>query len=75
MSNSLADNPNIAPCKSSEDVETIIPESYNWREVYPQCAQAVKNQGNCSAAYAIATTSTVADRICQASNTTISLSA
>ncbi len=75
MSNALSDTPNIPPCKSGEDTETIIPEQYNWREQYPNCAQPVQNQGNCSAAYAVAVTSAVADRICTQSGTPIRLSA
>jgi hypothetical protein len=37
--NSLADSPNIPPCKSREDnaEENIIPEKFDWREQYPEC--------------------------------------
>jgi len=32
----LADNPNIDPCKSNAaEVEVEIPESYDWRQEYP----------------------------------------
>ena len=35
----LSDVPQIDPCKSAEDKEIIIPESYDWREDNPQCLQ------------------------------------
>jgi hypothetical protein len=35
--NSLSDTPNLAPCKSKEDEEMIIPERYDWREQFPDC--------------------------------------
>jgi hypothetical protein len=50
----LSDTSNIAPCKSKEDEEMIIPEKYDWREQYPDCVQQPINQGNCSASYALA---------------------
>lgn len=74
--NSLSDTPNVPPCKSREDTEeTIIPDKYDWRENYPECVQEVFNQGNCSASYALATTSVVADRICQQVKKPVRLSA
>ena len=42
----------------------MIPEQYDWLEVFPICYQQVFNQGNCSATYASGTLSVVADRIC-----------
>ena len=65
--NSLSDTPNVGACKSKEDEETIIPEKYDWREIFPECVQEVKNQGNCSSTYALNALSAVADRICSAS--------
>lgn len=62
--NSLADNPNLGGCKSREDEEQMVPEAYNWNTQYPQCVRPVKNSGNCSASYALATLSAVSDRIC-----------
>ena len=72
--NSLADSSNIGHCKSMEDEEMIVPESFNWTEKYPQCARPVLASGNCSASYAMATLSAVSDRICQANNRTVTLS-
>jgi hypothetical protein len=66
MNNYLADNPNVPQCRtSSEESETAIPESFDWREQFPDCVQEVANQGNCSAAYAMVATSVTEDRICQ----------
>jgi hypothetical protein len=74
--NSLSDTPNVAPCKSREDSdETIIPEKYDWREQFPECVQEPVSQGNCSASYAIASTSATADRICMAVKKPVRLSA
>lgn len=75
MQNSIADSPNISPCKSKEDEEAIVPEKFDWREQYPACVQPVLVQGNCSASYAMSTLSTVADRMCQQSNKPVRLSA
>ena len=76
LGNSLADSPNIAPCKTKDaSPDEILPESFDWRAQFPHCVQTPVSQGNCSASYALATTSMVADRICQQSNTTVTLSA
>jgi len=38
--NSLADSPNVNPCKSrDENPEELLPEKYDWREAYPECVQ------------------------------------
>lgn len=38
--NSLADSPNVSPCKSrDENPEELLPEKYDWREAYPECVQ------------------------------------
>ena len=60
----MADSPNIGNCKSRENEEMILPEAFNWTEKYPQCARPVRNSGNCSSSYAMATLSAVSDRIC-----------
>ena len=52
----------------------IIPEAFNWTEKYPQCARPVRNSGNCSSSYVMATLSAVSDRICQHNNKTVELS-
>ena len=73
--NSLADTPNVPPCKSKDASEdTLLPESYDWRQQYAHCVQPAKNQGNCSSSYAMSALSMVADRICQQSNRTVELS-
>ena len=63
-----------------EEEEIDVPESYDWREAYPNCVQETQsiggpNGGNCSASYAFATLSAVEDRICMGSNVTVRLSA
>ena len=74
--NSLADNPNIAPCKTKDSApDEILTESFDWRQQYPLCEQVVTSQGNCSSSYAVATVSMVADRICQQTNVSVQLSA
>lgn len=55
-----------------------MPDAYDWRDAYPQCVQEVLSIGagrNCSSSYALASLSTVADRICMGSNVTVRLSA
>jgi hypothetical protein len=75
--NSLADSSNVAPCKSKEltSEDMIIPQSFDWRQQFPQCVQEAKSQGNCSASYAVATLSMVQDRICMQTNRTVELAA
>lgn len=45
--------------------DTIVPESYNFREVYPNCARPIITQGNCSSSYSIAAISAINDRWCR----------
>jgi cathepsin B len=45
--------------------DTIVPESYNFREQYPNCARPVLTQGNCSSSYSIASISAITDRWCR----------
>jgi len=45
--------------------DTIVPESYNFREAYPNCARPVLTQGNCSSSYSIASISAITDRWCR----------
>lgn len=54
-----------------------VPDSYDWREKYPQCVQPAYSigKGNCSSSYAFSTLSAVSDRICMGTNKTVSLSA
>jgi hypothetical protein len=62
-----------------EEEEIDLPESFDWREVYPQCVQPVQSIGlagatNCSASYAMATLSAAEDKICMNANSTVKLS-
>ena len=75
----LSDSNQIAPCKSSKSLnpEEVIeeepidlPDSYDWRKEYPECvqpAQSIGAKGSCSASYAFASLSAMADRICMGS--------
>lgn len=47
--------------------DTIVPDTYNFREEYPNCARAIVNQGNCSSSYAIASVGAITDRWCRSS--------
>lgn len=48
--------------------DTIVPETYNFREEYPNCARPIINQGNCSSSYTIATVGAITDRWCRAND-------
>lgn len=50
---------------STGNKDTIVPESYNFREAYPGCARPIYTQGNCSSSYSIAAVSAIADRWCR----------
>ncbi|KAM3147143.1 hypothetical protein pb186bvf_000859 [Paramecium bursaria] len=52
----------ISQCPESND---IIPETYNFREKFPNCVHPVYNQGNCSSSYSIATVTATSDRLCR----------
>jgi len=61
----LSDVPSIDPCKSVENLEIIIPESYDWREENPECVQTPPTiTQKCTAGYVQMTLSAAADRIC-----------
>jgi C1A family cysteine protease len=61
----LSDTQNVLPCKSMQDEEVIIPESYDWREDHPSCVRPVPTAGrNCSSSYVLTALSAVEDRIC-----------
>ncbi|KAJ3662919.1 hypothetical protein Zmor_007234 [Zophobas morio] len=53
-----------------------IPESFDAREAWPQCASVIgdiKDQGGCAAGWAFAAIGTINDRICIHSNATIQM--
>jgi len=39
--NTLSDTPNIDKCASAEDKDLVIPETYDWRQQYPECVRPV----------------------------------
>lgn len=45
--------------------ETAIPETYNFKVEYPDCAREVIAQGNCSSSYSLAAVSSINDRWCR----------
>ena len=57
----LAHKSQLQYCATHEDT-AIFPESYDFRETFKECVQPVWNQGNCSASYAVAAVSAIADR-------------
>lgn len=77
----LSDTNQINTCKTNagmgegqEEMSIDVPESYDWREAYPQCVQKPINMDagtNCSSSYAFATLSATQDRICMGSNSTV----
>ena len=48
--------------------DTIIPDTYNFRTQYPNCARPIYTQGNCSSSYSIAAATAISDRLCKQSN-------
>jgi len=73
----LSDQPNIDPCKSNQAENAVeIPESYDWRQQYPDCVQEpLTIPQNCSASYIYSSLSATEDRICMKSNEKVRLSA
>jgi hypothetical protein len=80
---SLSDSNQIGPCATSQGMEGVpemdieVPETFDWREAYPNCVQEPLSIGashDCSAAYVFATLSAAEDRICMGSNSTVRLS-
>ena len=68
----------MAGQEQQEEMQIDLPDSYDWREAFPQCVQKPVSIGtatNCSSSYAITTLSAVQDRICMGSNNTVQLSA
>jgi len=62
----LSDNPNIEACRSSQNEDLIIPESFDFRDENPECTQDVPQVNrNCSASYIHSTLSAAQDRICK----------
>jgi C1A family cysteine protease len=65
----LSDTPNLDKCASANQEDLIIPESYDFREAYPDCVSAPFDTliDECpSSAYVMATISSAEDRICMA---------
>jgi len=72
----LSDTPNMDNCRSAQNEELEIPETYDWRNENPDCVQTPPAiSRNCSASYVMSTLSAVEDRICKESGTPIRLSA
>jgi cathepsin B len=52
---------------NTQGKDTIIPDTYNFRTQYPQCAKPIYTQGNCSSSYSIAAATAISDRLCKQS--------
>ena len=59
-----SNKPQLYKC-NSDNKDTIVPERYNFREEYPNCARPIATQGNCSSSYSIASISAITDRWCR----------
>ena len=77
FNSALSDSNQNSICKTSKGVENEeeidLPESYDWRDAFPNCVQTVPsieigNKGNCSSGYAFSTLSAAEDRICMKSS-------
>ncbi|EAS02776.2 papain family cysteine protease (macronuclear) [Tetrahymena thermophila SB210] len=65
--NQISHKQSLIRCPSEQD-QNIIDLSFNFHTKYPQCVRPIANQGkDCSASYSIAAVSSVADRLCMAS--------
>lgn len=57
---------NLEPCKSAQNLDIIIPESFDWREENPSCVQeSPRVSKECSSSYILSTLSAAEDRICK----------
>lgn len=62
----LSDNPKIEQCRSGQNLEMVVPESYDWREEAPECVkESPVGTQNCTASYIHSALSAVEDRICK----------
>ncbi|KAL1459887.1 hypothetical protein WDU94_011837 [Cyamophila willieti] len=67
-----ADSKCSSVCADSGVEANVIPETFDARQKWPQCAIGkVPDQGDCKADYAISATQAIADRFCIASNGTV----
>jgi cathepsin B len=66
--NSQASNKQQHYLCNTGNKDTIVPETYNFREEYPNCARKILTQRNCSSSYAIAAVSAITDRWCRAND-------
>jgi len=69
FNNGVAKVSNMPKCSHNSDT-TALPNSYNWRNQYPQCEKPVVDQGLCSSSWAIATAGVFTDRFCAQSGDT-----
>lgn len=72
----LSDTQNIEACRSGTNKEMTIPESYDWREKYPNCRRESSPaiDRTCASSYVHTTISAVEDRICMGSQQIVRLS-
>jgi hypothetical protein len=73
----LSDTQNIEQCRSGTVTDKPVPESYDWRQVHPDCKResAPMIDKNCASSYVHTALSAVEDRICASSKQKVTLSA
>ncbi|EFA09204.2 cathepsin B-like cysteine proteinase 4 [Tribolium castaneum] len=65
-------DPNFKPeIKEPQATQNVIPETFDAREYWPECADIIgniRNQGKCSSSWAFAAAEVMSDRLCIATN-------
>jgi len=64
INNQASNKQSLYRC-STGNKDTIVPESYNFRDSHPDCAREIYTQGNCSSSYSLAAVSAITDRWCK----------
>ncbi len=64
INNQASNKQQLFKC-STGNKDTIVPESFNFREAFPKCAREIVSQGNCSSSYTLAAVSAITDRWCK----------
>ena len=73
----LSDTQSIEPCRSGTKDDVAIPDTYDWREQYPDCVRETSPLINrtCASSYVHTSLSAVEDRVCMGSKKNVVLSA
>jgi len=73
FNNQFSFKSSLLRCASSEE-STIIEDSYDFREKFPDCVNPIHNQGNCSSSYAVTPASVLSNRYCALTGKFVDLS-